>query len=1158
MPLNLLHKDSVLDLRELHDAALAASNDKKNKHSHQDEAIDDWQGSSQDGVVMIPTTPEEEQEESNKTLDSKPSGLRSMVPDQIPQDRSQLEQVPAQGQDKSEHILGQPELDYFSEEDAFDRMKKKLDEEEEDDLISEASSALSFEHNDGLDYQQHRIMEYEMPSDTYESKGYKKKGTLYQVADKKIHKLQSSSRRNKKKKKRMQQQQLKKQEEENPWQNFVDNLPWNKDKKHHSRQKIVTIAEEVEDDDHSHSLGNDGDDDNMDGNNNLWADILVPEMAVGANTKAQKGHQQLDSDLVIFHTKDILELSSQHSGNSSVASSVTGPLPHHHRRIHGQKGILKRPDCDDDDFSLASGTSSIQTSGTQVSANRRSLFPRVPQYQVASSSSVTSRSIQQEQRRRKKKRIHFSTMARVILPQKHGSSAEEDEWLESDVWWQRSDYDEFKKVGELISRAVLSGDMSNVWLYHAEDEEKVHDFDIGDHQDELPGDAWWRAFGHSSRGLEHVVHVQDGQQRREQVDASIKTVLEVERKNRATTNSANMLVSEAPGSQPAPDDEKDQHWHDIRNAYVHKTRQAQERARQRGEQDAAVVANWTNDLEIQAQYRQYQKVQSQKRKEQRERELVAAIIIQAAQRRHEVRLSYQKQRKAIVRIQTFVRKCLAVDMFLFHQRAAIRIQAVVRRFLLFLYMTTDPVLYNYKRNISIQRIGPEDLYLMPVEEAEEESDSDISDEDESGDDEDDLRYWKTESGDDGEEPTAVEVEVESDGAMHGDRSGANTADEEDTCAVARVVAHEAISSGSENAELSDPPHDSEENKKDFLQNGEKEPIGDVGNDGIEEIPGLVISPSSDSTTDSVGILELTAEAPSIPHEEKTDDEPSHPMSSIDCDLQMHPNKDEKVAELSRELPDVSLLEKKTPIAAGSGCRSFILLLVLVVGAAVGWLCFEGVELSSDGITLELGSGRFTDHSAPPRYLFASRRLIDDPLVSRVLSPTCKEEVGDEMVRDPHEGDKRSELGKSKNTIDSETAREAIRSPAKGGQHDCPDSSVETLRVKGMNAVDDVKTENENKGENVASSRINVDSNQAAALEDHSHGKSQSLTTEQRKSIFCRGPFKRFCDQREQGSTDSERTNHDLAERTDSGDCNRGQGTEQDEPQEHTAYHTRRW
>jgi hypothetical protein len=127
------------------------------------------------------------------------------------------------------------------------------------------------------------------------------------------------------------------------------------------------------------------------------------------------------------------------------------------------------------------------------------------------------------------------------------------------IWWQRSDYDDFKKAGRIIAKAMLQGgseiwlETSNAWgkkqekrgekkanngasseyisalrKYGAFEEEKKVD------ENDNVGDKWWCKFGHSRRGLEHIVSIEEGRQRQRLVNASVTAVLEEQRRQRLT------------------------------------------------------------------------------------------------------------------------------------------------------------------------------------------------------------------------------------------------------------------------------------------------------------------------------------------------------------------------------------------------------------------------------------------------------------------------------------------------------------------------------------------------------------------------------------------------------------------------------------------------
>jgi len=130
------------------------------------------------------------------------------------------------------------------------------------------------------------------------------------------------------------------------------------------------------------------------------------------------------------------------------------------------------------------------------------------------------------------------------------------------VWWQKHDYDEFKKTGRIVSKAMECGG-SEIWLASSNawgksqsrqnankekasagrddsDEyskalskyvgEEKKDDDSGDDF----GNKWWCKFGHSRRGLEHIASASEGKARQQSVLLSIRMTLEEQRRQRAT------------------------------------------------------------------------------------------------------------------------------------------------------------------------------------------------------------------------------------------------------------------------------------------------------------------------------------------------------------------------------------------------------------------------------------------------------------------------------------------------------------------------------------------------------------------------------------------------------------------------------------------------
>jgi hypothetical protein len=194
------------------------------------------------------------------------------------------------------------------------------------------------------------------------------------------------------------------------------------------------------------------------------------------------------------------------------------------------KSILKRS-------SKLSGTNlSSQTHQlTGEASRRRSLFP---------SYSETSK-------KKQDLNITFSPMARVMAVKSHKDMESEEK---GSVWWQKSDYEGFRKTGRMITKAMLEGG-SEIWLAtnrswqlpnqgrsttlkHATSlAERKAAKNKGNARSkkeyEATRDKWWHKFGHSRRGLEHVASIDEGRQRQGNVRQAIRAVVEENRRQKA-------------------------------------------------------------------------------------------------------------------------------------------------------------------------------------------------------------------------------------------------------------------------------------------------------------------------------------------------------------------------------------------------------------------------------------------------------------------------------------------------------------------------------------------------------------------------------------------------------------------------------------------------
>lgn len=208
----------------------------------------------------------------------------------------------------------------------------------------------------------------------------------------------------------------------------------------------------------------------------------------------------------------------------------------------GKKGILKTRASV---VTTQSTSPSIQTAGSCSPSKQRHLFP------------TYSPSVENKE----KKSISFIPMARVltIASRKDLSLSQKCQ-----VWWQKHDYDEFKKTGRIISKAMECGG-SEIWLASSnawgksqsrqnsasndrtmssgqrdsEEYNKALSKYVGeekkddDRSDDF-GSKWWCKFGHSRRGLEHVASSSEGKARQQSVLRSIRMTLEEQRRQRAS------------------------------------------------------------------------------------------------------------------------------------------------------------------------------------------------------------------------------------------------------------------------------------------------------------------------------------------------------------------------------------------------------------------------------------------------------------------------------------------------------------------------------------------------------------------------------------------------------------------------------------------------
>lgn len=230
------------------------------------------------------------------------------------------------------------------------------------------------------------------------------------------------------------------------------------------------------------------------------------------------------------------EKTSPASDLPSTPTQVPSATPKDTSKQSRPRSILRRSST------FVSSQDSLNKAGLATKAGvsastrqRRSLFPAY------------------ERKMREKKDLHttFSPMARVVTIKSIKDMSEEEK---ADIWWQKHNYEEFRKTGRMITRAMLEGG-SEIWLatnrswqmpnqgkaatlQNASSLADQHAaFQKGDRnakiQYEDTRDKWWHKFGHSRRGLEHIASIDEGRQRQANVKSSIKTVLDEQRRQKA-------------------------------------------------------------------------------------------------------------------------------------------------------------------------------------------------------------------------------------------------------------------------------------------------------------------------------------------------------------------------------------------------------------------------------------------------------------------------------------------------------------------------------------------------------------------------------------------------------------------------------------------------
>lgn len=219
---------------------------------------------------------------------------------------------------------------------------------------------------------------------------------------------------------------------------------------------------------------------------------------------------------------------------SPLLAQPNDPLPMPPNGRMPVKGILKRRSAAaKDSLANSQAPGHPPQSGNAKPQPRRSLFPVYEPTALAKSHC---------------KHVTFAPMARVVAVK---SKNEMDAKEKADVWFQKSDYEDFRKTGRIITKAMLEGG-SEIWLTSSlrSTTDKSHGLhhpkgaggtgsggNMQSNKENPPnkpptGDKWWHKFGHSRRGLEHIVSYDEGRQRQSNVRNAIHAVLEEQARQR--------------------------------------------------------------------------------------------------------------------------------------------------------------------------------------------------------------------------------------------------------------------------------------------------------------------------------------------------------------------------------------------------------------------------------------------------------------------------------------------------------------------------------------------------------------------------------------------------------------------------------------------------
>jgi hypothetical protein len=258
----------------------------------------------------------------------------------------------------------------------------------------------------------------------------------------------------------------------------------------------------------------------------------------------------------------IMIVGNSKDGGEGMANSQQG---HHQTRKEGVlKGILKRPN---ENHPRAPPSLQGITSGGdnhQWKPRRCQRFPS-PTRSSSSTNPSSLTTTTTTNRNKKNRKVDFSPIARMVTIE---SSKEMSNDEKADIWWQCSDYEEFRKTAKMVAKTMLQGG-SEIWLASNPSwqvpnqtrvatlqsafflskppqqqqqpenkdsattttenrmiqKEESRYYSQDNNNTIMTSSKWWCRFGHSRRGLEQLANVREGRQRTTNNQASVRAVV---------------------------------------------------------------------------------------------------------------------------------------------------------------------------------------------------------------------------------------------------------------------------------------------------------------------------------------------------------------------------------------------------------------------------------------------------------------------------------------------------------------------------------------------------------------------------------------------------------------------------------------------------------